>query len=123
MNVYLFFLSFHSFLLKLIYSLCVAYVALLNSDELRPFLNAHFHMARLISKISIPAEVAPAQKTMYLVASLKRYEWLVKAVPKYCKLKDIPIEDVFKVEYDLCKEMVELLPTRINRVHYLGASS
>ena len=99
------------------------YSALLNSDELRPFLNAHFHMARLISKISVPPDQPPAKKTQYLVASLKRYEWLVKAVPKYCALKEIPIEDIFKVEFDLCKEMVELLPTRINRVHYTGASS
>ena len=96
---------------------------LLNSDELRPFLNAHFHMARLMTKISVPQELPTAQKSQYLVVALKRYEWLVKAVPKYCTLKDTPIEDVFKVEFDLCKEMVELLPTRINRVHYLGASS
>jgi hypothetical protein len=97
--------------------------ALLNSEELRPFLNAHFHLARLISKITVPAELPATQKTQYLVASLKRYEWLVKAVPKYCTLKEIPIEDIFKVEFELCKEMVELLPSRINRVHYMGKSS
>lgn len=80
-------------------------------------------MARLISKISVPDELAPALRSQFLVIALKRYEWLVKSVPKYCDLKEMPIENIFKVEFDLCKEMVELLPSRINRVHYLGASS
>ncbi len=62
-------------------------------------------------------------KAQFLVASLKRYEWLVKAVPKYCTLKDVAIDEVFKTEFDLCKEMVTLLPSRIDRVHYLGSDS
>lgn len=97
--------------------------ALLNEDELRPFLNAHFHMARLISKITVPAELPPPQRVQFLVAALKRYEWLVKAAPKYCALKEVPVDSVFGEELGLCREMAELLPTRINRVLYLGASS
>lgn len=80
-------------------------------------------MARLISKISVPPELPPTQRSHYLVAALKRYEWLVKAAPKYCTSKEISLDDIFRTEYELCKEMVELLPSRINRVHYLGASS
>ncbi len=96
--------------------------ALLNAEELRPFLNAHFHISRLLSKIGIPP-AGSGDRARFLVASLKRYEWLVKAVPKYCALKQVTVEDTFKTELELCREMVVLLPTRIDRVHFLGRDS
>lgn len=70
-------------------------------------------MARLISKISVPEDLPSIQKSRFLVIALKRYEWLVKVVPRYCTLKEIRLDDIFKVEFDLCKDMVELLPSRI----------
>lgn len=101
--------------------------ALLEPDELRPFLTAHFHLCRLISKLTPVATTdsgakQPAQ-VQFLAAALKRYEWLDKAAVKYCAVKEVKVDDIFSTELSLCREMVTLLPTRINRMHYLGANS
>lgn len=64
-----------------------------------------------------------ATHVQFLAAALKRYEWLDKAAVKYCASKEVNIDDVFSTELSLCREMVALLPTRINRMHYLGAAS
>ena len=117
--------ALHTIAHVIINGLCthnVCFPALLNAEELRPFLNAHFHISRLLSKIGVPP-AGSGDRARFLVASLKRYEWLTKVTPKYCALKQVTVEDTFKTELDLCREMVVLLPTRIDRVHFQGRDS
>lgn len=86
-------------------------------------MNAHFHISRLISKIAVPNTESSRDRARFLVGALKRYEWLSNAAPKYCAIKDISVGEIFHTELELCREMTVLLPTRIDRMHYLGNSS
>lgn len=95
---------------------------MLAQEEVRPYLNAHFFICRLLSKyIPLPGSSAP-NRTKYTVASLQRYQWLVTAAPEICEMKETSISEVFEEEMEVCKEMVKLLPPKIDRMHYYGES-
>lgn len=102
-------------------------LAFVSEEEVRPFLNAHFLMCRIMSKvIATPAYLPPnsgaAQRAHYTVACLRRYEWLDKFAVKICSLRGLKMEDVFGEEHKICGEMTRLLPSKIDRMCFLGES-
>eukprot|EP01041_Mallomonas_annulata_P004246 gene4246-8442_t len=96
---------------------------LITAEEVRPFLNAHFLCCRVMSKV-LPLSSTPSEKrAVGLVASLARYQWLVKYAPGLCEKKGVSLGDTFEEEFHICKEMVELLPAKIDKVHFHGELS
>lgn len=93
---------------------------LIAEEEIRPFLNANFLIARMFSRVLSSAQDPPHQRTKYMVCSLHKYQWLLNNAATICEKKSIPISDVFGDEITICKEMVGLLPSKIDRMHYLG---
>ena len=95
----------------------------LPSDEVRPFLYSHFHMARMISKVipSVALGMGTKEELAHGVsAALKIYDWLRINAPKICQDKEVDLAGTFKEEMGICKDMVELLPQKIDRMHYRG---
>jgi len=87
-------------------------------DDVRPFLNAHFLSCRIMSKyLPTPGEDQPAAG---VVAALKRYTWLSSAAPRLCEKKELSLEAVFGEESRICLEMIQLLPSKIDRIHFHG---
>jgi ferritin-like metal-binding protein YciE len=56
----------------------------------------------------------------YLVASLHRYTWLLKYANNLCKKKSMDISTIFGEEIQICSDMINLLPSKIDRMHFLG---
>jgi hypothetical protein len=110
---------FFDFYLFLSLSLSL-FTGLITEDEVRPFLNSHFLSCRILSKIITTAAESNQHRAHYLVVALKRYEWLVKFAPKICKKRGLDVEEIFGEEWKICKEMVSLLPSKIDRMCYLG---
>ena len=94
----------------------------LTDEEVRPFLNCHFHVARLLARAIHPASKTPGDAVMGLAAGLRGYEWLVKMAPAICEMKNVNLEEVFGEEYQICKDFAELLLGKINRIVYQGES-
>jgi len=94
----------------------------INHDEIRPFLNAIFFIARMLTKILPLPDCAPNERAKNTIAGLKRYEWLTANADDICALKEggAPVEEIFKQEMEICREMIGLLPQKISRMHYLG---
>lgn len=93
----------------------------INSDEVRPFLNAHFFIARMLTKLLPLPDCPPGDRAKHTIAGLKRYEWLAANASKVCDLKEgVEVKELFKQEMDICQEMIGLLPQKISRMHYLG---
>ena len=67
-----------------------------------------------------PGQKCNTEGSEFLVLSLKRHDWLLKYTPTICKRKNMEINTIFKEEYQICKDMVELLPSKIDRMHFLG---
>ncbi|XP_071787845.1 KIF-binding protein-like [Asterias amurensis] len=80
----------------------------LEEEVMRPALVAYFCMARLHSKLITPNS---EQRLENLAASLSYY----KMVVDYCKVHPEALGKM-QVEYELCEEMVALLPARIAQV-------
>jgi len=97
--------------------------SLVTQEELRHFFNAHFSCCRLLSKMLSPPDAAPQQRAQSLVASLRRYDWLRKTVPALCEKKGVTVDGVFRNEFEICEEMCNLLPAKIDRVFYQGESA
>lgn len=125
------FASFFSYLfsaLILLFLLSLScLVAFVSEEEVRPFLNAHFLMCRIMSKVIATAAYLPpnsgnAQRAHYMVACLRRYEWLNKFAVKICGLRGLQIDEVFGEEHKICVEMTRLLPSKIDRMCFLGES-
>jgi hypothetical protein len=100
--------------------------ALITLEEVRPFLNASFLSCRIVSKIIahplvLPSD-RPADRAHYLVACLHRYEWLVRFAPRICDRRGVALTDIFGEEYQICQDMVKLLPSKIDRMCYMGES-
>ena len=60
------------------------------------------------------------QRSEPLVAALHTYTWLATYAPALCAKKGISVEDVFAEEHQICRDMVSLLPPKIDRMHFLG---
>lgn len=63
-----------------------------------------------------------ASKAHYLVQCLHRYEWIVKFAPKICLKTGLDLQLIFGEEYQIAQDMVKLLPSKIDRMCYLGES-
>lgn len=99
----------------------------ISEEEVRPFLNAHFLSCRIMSKVIVtpaflPAGSGPSQRAHYMVGCLRRYEWLAKFAVKICAARGVPVDEVFGEEHKICEEMVRLLPSKIDRMCFLGES-
>ena len=81
----------------------------INADEIRPFLNAHFFVARMLTKLFPLPDCAPNDRAKHTIAGLKIYEWL-----------SAHADSIFKQEMEICREMIGLLPQKISRMHFLG---
>ena len=97
--------------------------AFITGEEVRPFLNAHFLAARMVGRIVDNGKTggpagAPSPSVQGSVLSLDIYRWLVKKGPGIAKKKETSTDEVFHEEFKICKEMVELLPAKIDRMHY-----
>ena len=58
-----------------------------------------------------------------MLLALEKYTWLHSFAYKLCEQKNVDMEDVFKHEIEICKDMITLLPSKIDRIHYLGETS
>jgi len=92
----------------------------ITNDEVRSFLNAHFLSARLLSRVVIAPDTPQNQRATYMVACLKRYEMLATVTEPLCSKKGLDVAVTFGEELGICKDMVELLPSKIDRMHRLG---
>ena len=95
-------------------------LAFITQEEIRAYLNAHFICCRILSKVIVPSTANAPDRTKYMIASMQRYEWLVKFAPKIADAKGVELSDVFGEEYNICVEMAQLLPSKIHRMHYKG---
>lgn len=103
--------------------------ASITTEELRPFLNAHFLICRALQKVTHAASFAPPNMpsnqghVYFIAASLRKYEWLRKFTKDLLEKRAIKLEDLpFVDEYKICNEMVELLPQKIDRMCFTGES-
>jgi hypothetical protein len=97
--------------------------AQISAEEVRPFLNAHFLSCRLMSKTIPTADYCPKEdRTFFMQQCLKRYEWIAIFAPKLCTSKGVDISECFSEELGICKDMVNLLPSKIDRMRYKGES-
>lgn len=95
--------------------------AQITEEELRPYLNAHFLSCRVLTKIIPTHEPTPQRNAAhYLVIALKRYQWLLAFAERICKRKGVNLQEIFQNEIQICKDMVHLLPSKIDRMCYLG---
>ena len=92
--------------------------ASIGEQEVRSFLNAHFYCARILTKILMSTETPQQETTVYLVAAMKRFEYIAKYAPTLMENKDVE-DNIFGEELNLCKEMAELLPQKMDRVAYM----
>lgn len=99
---------------------------LITQEEVRPFLNATFLSCRVMSKIIAHPTVLPSDRPMdrafYLVQCLRRYEWLVRFAPRICERRGLNVLEIFGDEMRICEDMVKLLPSKIDRMCYMGES-
>ena len=93
---------------------------MITQDEVRPFLNAHFLSCRILSKVITTSADSNVSRAHYLVIALRRYEWLVNFAPKICAKRGLNIDETFAEELKICRDMVNLLPSKIDRMCYLG---
>ena len=106
----------------------LAYAACMEPDEaamaeheVRSFLNAHFFCARLLTKVLMAGETPPNERSMYMVAAYKRFEFLKNFAPGLMERKQCDFEE-FQEEFNICKEMVDLLPSKLDRINQYNES-
>jgi tetratricopeptide (TPR) repeat protein len=78
----------------------------LDEDSIDPFLHAHFFLARLYSRLIVPAGKAELEN---LTKALTYYRYIVTYVDKR-KLPNLA------EEVDCCRQMVELLPIKMDKI-------
>lgn len=84
-------------------------IAKYDPADVRPIVLAHFYCARLISKI-LTSDVR--EKLVNCDASLREYRWIVDYIDRV----DPDARDVVKSEYEVCRDMVTLLPKKMDRI-------
>ena len=96
--------------------------SLISENEMRLFLNALFLSCRAMQKVIPFKESTNQQRASFLIGSLKLYSWLAEKGKVICQRKNINIDDIFRSEIEVCKNMIELLPGKIDRIVYKGES-
>ena len=96
----------------------------MDEDETLGYLAAHFKIARLLSKVIQDFsgdDLGKGKAVMALKRSLARFEFIIRCVGGYEK-KGGYEECVkgFQQQVEICKQMKELLPRKLNRVFHLN---
>lgn len=76
----------------------------------------------MLTKLLPLPDCPPNERAKHTIAGLKTYEWLAANADKICALKEGggTVKDIFKQEMDIVKEMIDLLPQKIGRMHFRG---
>ena len=80
-----------------------------NEDTVRPALLCHFYLGRLASKLVVPDR--SEQQLQNVLATFAAY----KAIVDYCEAHPVAAE-VMSGEVEVCREMVRLMPVRIEKL-------
>ena len=80
-----------------------------NEDTVRPALLCHFYLGRLASKLVVPDR--SEQQLQNVLATFAAY----KAIVDYCEAHPVAAE-VMEGEVEVCREMVRLMPVRIEKL-------
>jgi KIF-1 binding protein C terminal len=75
--------------------------SLLSDDEIRPFLNCHFLVCRVLSKILVPHTAPVPEQCRYLVQSWKKYQWLSTFASQLCERKQVDLAVTFGEEHQV----------------------
>ncbi len=103
--------------------ICVLFqTGIIGEDEIRLFLNCHFLACRALSKIMSPVGTETKERSQWLVGCLRKYQWLAKFSRGLCERKGVDVQAVFGQELQVCDDMISLLPSKIDRMHFLGES-
>ena len=94
----------------------------IQEEEVRIFLNAHFMAGRALSKIFAKPIEGMQNHAVPTMMALEKYRWLYKYAPELCTRKKLDINNTFKDEMMLCREMIDLLPAKIDRMINRGES-
>ncbi|KAK6181184.1 hypothetical protein SNE40_009099 [Patella caerulea] len=84
----------------------------LGENDVRPALVAKFYIGRLYSKLILPTV---EERLANMRKSLNNYKFVVD----YCKCNECD-KDKVPSEYDICVEMVELLPLKMEKIRSLS---
>lgn len=104
---------------ELAYAACIdPDEASIGEQEVRSFLNAHFYCSRVLTKILMSTDTPQQETTVYLIAAMKRFEYIANYAPTLMENKGVETS-IFGEELNLCKEMAELLPQKMDRVCYM----
>ena len=90
----------------------------LNEGDVEPYMLGSFYAARLAGKRFVSRE----KNVDHAVASLNRYRAVVADGEEARKTKNGLPEDFFEKELKMAREMVRLLPTKINHVRTKGGT-
>jgi hypothetical protein len=77
-------------------------------------------LSRLQSAAGVATHKGKPVHVLGTVLSLDIYKWLLIHAPLMATAKELDVQDIFREEISICREMVELLPAKIDRMHYLG---
>lgn len=83
-----------------------------SEESFRPVVLAHFYIGRLYNKI-LTSDLR--EKLDYCHQSLSEYKWIVN----HCDSKQPEYIESVRSEYDVCKDMVTLLPAKMDRIREL----
>lgn len=106
----------------------------IDDGSMDAYLTCHFNIARMLSmrKGSVQEKVRDWSRRCVVhgvswarlcvgltprLRSLARYKWLICVAPT---LRTEENTDLFATELEIAKQMVELLPPKIDRLHYTG---
>lgn len=98
-------------------------------ENIKSYLNAHFVCYRMFTKVIITS-MNPKDRIYPIEFSLQGYQWLVKYANELCLKKHWQICELieekkpenaiyFQNEMNLCNEMIQLLPTKIDQLKKL----
>jgi len=88
-------------------------------DETGPYLRAHFYQARLLGRLNLTLpNTEDAVKA--LKRSFDKYTWLVPHAKALLDANGQRGEGVFDAELDHAEQLVQLLPDKLNQMHYKG---
>ena len=96
-------------------------ISRITKEEIRPFLNAQFLFCRALSKVIATPDYYPGDEKAYFIAKcLKGYQFIIKISSEIASQMNVDINDYFGDEINIVKEMVNLLPGKIDKMHYKG---
>jgi hypothetical protein len=75
----------------------------------------------MLQRIICPSNTGSENCVMFLGACLKRYEWIVSFTSKVRgKREGVDMNELFGAEINICENMTQLLPPKIDRMVRFG---